>query len=142
MNDSRPQKPKRSWYQFRLRMVLLVGLCVFSGCGPSDEQQAVDAYNRGLACYHKGELGLAIADYTEALLLKPDDAEADFGRGDVYCDKGDFDKAVADYTEAMRLDPAYADAYHYRGLAFKKQGEQPKAEADFAKARELGYEPE
>ena len=64
MNDSKPLKPKRSWYQFSLVMLMLVGLCVLSGCGPStdeqakpserkqaepsNEQQAIDASNPGV----------------------------------------------------------------------------------------------
>jgi len=54
MNDSNP--PKRRWYRFSLR-TLLLGLLLLSGCGPSkgertmdtaNEQQAIDAYNRGV----------------------------------------------------------------------------------------------
>ena len=38
-------------------------------------------YNRGFAYEEKGEHDQAIADYTEAIRLKPDYAEAYYNRG-------------------------------------------------------------
>ncbi|MFC1597365.1 tetratricopeptide repeat protein [Planctomycetota bacterium] len=62
MNDPNPLKPKRSRCQFSQVMLMLVGLCVLSGCRPSTdeqakpsepkqvelskEQQAIDSFNR------------------------------------------------------------------------------------------------
>ena len=101
-----------------------------------------DAYaynNRGDAYANKGDYDKAIADYTEAIRLKPDYAYAYYGRGKAYAEKGDLDKAIADYTVAVRLKPDFAAAYYNRGLAYDRKGEKRKAEVDLAEAKRLGY---
>jgi tetratricopeptide (TPR) repeat protein len=130
---------RASW----IGLALLIGLLVVFGCGPSEEQRAIDAYNRGVDHHEKSEVNEAIADYTEAIRLNPGFAEAYYNRG-ILCgrDKDDLDRAIADFGEAIRINPKFVDAYHTRGLASQRKGEQAKAEADFAKARELGYEPQ
>jgi tetratricopeptide (TPR) repeat protein len=57
----------------------------------------------------------AIADYSKAIELKPDFAEAYFSRGFAKKDKGDLDGAITDYTKAIELKPNYALAYNNRG---------------------------
>ena len=54
MNDSDAPKLER---RFRLRTPLVFALLVLSGCGPSKEDGAIDAYNRGVDHYEQGELG-------------------------------------------------------------------------------------
>ncbi len=103
MNDPGPPRPKRRWYQFSLRTLLAVGLVVVLGCGPSKEQQATDAYNRGLARDEKGESEKAIADFTEVLRLNPEYARAYYSRGYAYQHKGDHAKAEADFSKARKL---------------------------------------
>jgi tetratricopeptide (TPR) repeat protein len=64
------------------------------------------AFNRrGIAYARKGDFDRAIADYDEALRIKPDYAEALKNRGIAYEKKGDFDRAIADYDEALRIKP-------------------------------------
>ena len=53
----------------------------------------------------KGDHDKAIADFTEAIRLNPNDAEAYYSRGCEYFEKGDHDRAIADFTEAIRLNP-------------------------------------
>ena len=72
-------------------------------------------YGRG-ACYsEKGEHDKAIADFTEAIRLDPNQCgcttSIEVGR---YAQKGEYDKAIADFTEAIRLDPKSAAAYYNR----------------------------
>ena len=110
MSDSNPPKLER---RFSLRTPLVFALLVLSGCGPSqgertmdtaNEQQAVDAYNRGVDHFNQGELDKAIADFTEAIRLNPKLAGAYFNRGFAYVNKGELNQAVGDWTEAIRLD--------------------------------------
>jgi tetratricopeptide (TPR) repeat protein len=72
----------------------------------------------------------AIADYTEAIRLKPDNEEAFYYRAQDYSQFQQFDKAVADCTEAIRLKPDFADAYFWRGSAYKDLGKYSEAIAD------------
>jgi len=61
----------------------------------------------------------AIATFSEAIWLNPDDPAAFYGRGTVYRNKSNFDKAIADYSEAMRLDPRNASAFSERCFAYR-----------------------
>jgi Flp pilus assembly protein TadD len=96
---------------------------------PTAEAGANAAFNRGN--------DKAISDYTEAIRLRPDDADAYFLRGHAYYLKKEYDKAISDETEAIRLKPDYSAAYYTRGSAYKMQGELGRAKADLAKALEL-----
>ena len=64
----------------------------------------------------------AIADYTTAIQLKPDYAEAYNNRGFAYYLKGDGERAIADYTRAIELRPNYPKAYNSRGVAYMSHG--------------------
>ena len=79
-----------------------------------------------LAYDEKGEYDRAIADYTEAIRIKPDYAEAYRNRGVAYAEKGEYDRAIADYTEAIRLKPDYAEAYYNRGIAYARKASTTK----------------
>ena len=86
----------------------------------------------------KGDYDQAIADYTEAIRLNPEYAEAYCNRGVAYWEKGNDDKAIADFTEAIRLNPEYARAYQNRGVAYGKKGENSKAKSDYDQAKKFG----
>ncbi|MFZ1990264.1 MAG: tetratricopeptide repeat protein, partial [Alphaproteobacteria bacterium] len=96
-----------------------------------NEDLAVEFYNRGIAYRDKGDYDRAIADYTQAIRLKPDYAKAFNNRGLAYYNKGDYDRAIADYTQAIRLKPDDADAFFNRGSAYDAKGDHDRAIADF-----------
>ncbi|GBU28796.1 hypothetical protein R84B8_02358 [Treponema sp. R8-4-B8] len=80
---------------------------------------------------------LAIADFTAALQLDPNNAHIYIERGNAYSDKGDYDRAIADYNQALRLNPNYANAYNNRGIAYKNKGDYDRAIADYNQAIKL-----
>ncbi|MDR0475675.1 MAG: tetratricopeptide repeat protein, partial [Treponema sp.] len=82
-------------------------------------------------------IDLAIADFSLAIRLDPNDASAYNTRGIAYGVKGDFDRAVADFNEAIRLDPNYAAAYSNRGVAYGEKGDFDRAVADSSLAIRL-----
>ena len=81
---------------------------------------------------------MALADYTEALLLDPADASSLLGRGIVFGEKGQFGQALADLTEAIRIDPDDPRGYKNRGYFLSLQGDHERAIADFNEAIRLG----
>jgi tetratricopeptide (TPR) repeat protein len=82
----------------------------------SKELKPVVYYLRGqLKQKTDGDFKGAIADYTKAIELKPDYAEAYFSRGYARKSQGDLGGAMGDYTKAIELKPDFAWAYNNRG---------------------------
>ena len=79
----------------------------------------------------------AITDYSQAIRLKPDCAEAYNSRGKVKAFLGDIQGALADYNQAIRLKPDYAQAYLNRGVAKYELGDRQGALNDFRQAAPL-----
>ena len=69
----------------------------------SNKERAETYYNRGLARSKKGELELAIEDYTKAIELKPDYAEAYYYRGGAFLRLGEQERAEADLAIARNM---------------------------------------
>jgi tetratricopeptide (TPR) repeat protein len=66
-------------------------------------KDAVAFNSRGAAYQAMGDLDKAIADYDQAITLKPDYAPAYENRARVFASKGDYTRAVADVTKAGEL---------------------------------------
>jgi tetratricopeptide (TPR) repeat protein len=79
----------------------------------------------------------AIADFSQALKLDPNNAKIYVERGNAYGDKGDNDRAIADYDQAIRLNPNFAEAYSNRGNAYLSKGDHDRAIADYDQAIRL-----
>ena len=77
-------------------------------------------YQQAHSEYQSGNYPKAIEHYTQAIDVKPDYAEAYFGRGNAYDDLKDYRKAIADYTEAIKYKSNYVEAYNNRGNAKRK----------------------
>jgi tetratricopeptide (TPR) repeat protein len=90
-----------------------------------------DFPKRGKTHCEKGERDKAIADYTAALAVKPDDHKALYHRGNAYFHKGEWNKAIADYNAALAIKPDYPNALYNRGKAYGCMGERDKAIADY-----------
>lgn len=90
--------------------------------------------NRGVEHRRTGDLDAAIADYSEAIKVHPDDPFAYNNRANARRDKGDIDGAIADYTEALRIDPDYTAAYVNRGLVYERKHDIARARADYEQA--------
>jgi tetratricopeptide (TPR) repeat protein len=71
----------------------------------SDAKDAAAYHNRGAALQSKGDLDKALADYDQAISLKPDYASAYDSRARIFVAKGDYTRAVADVTKAGELAP-------------------------------------
>ena len=89
---------------------------------PDSAQSAEFYLKRGEDFSGAHQYDRAIADYTTAIQLKPDYAEAYNDRGFAYYLKGDAERAIADYTRAIELRPNYPKAYNSRGVAYMAHG--------------------
>ena len=94
---------------------------------------------RGDAYLEVKDYDHAIADYSQAIRLKPDYAEAYNNRGFAYSLKGKIEmpNAIADYSQAIQLRPDYAIAYNNRGVASMASGHAEEAFSDFNRALQI-----
>lgn len=92
---------------------------------------------RGNIWLDRHEFDNAIADYTQALSIKPDDVEALNRRGLSWREKGEIARAIADFDHALTIAPDFAEAFNNRGMAWSNLGEYDKAIADFSRAVSL-----
>jgi tetratricopeptide (TPR) repeat protein len=113
-----------------------VFLLVLSGCGASKEQQAADAFQKGMKHYVIGEFDKAIEDYNEAIRLNPKCVEAYNQRALCRWFRYDLDQTVADFGNVIRIEPRAAVAYFYRACAFQSMNYK-KALSDLNQAIEL-----
>ena len=73
-------------------------------------------YNRGSDKAEKGDYYGAIADYTRAIEIDPQNDDAFYNRGNSKLKLKDYYGAIADYTRAIEIRPA-DDAYYNRGVS-------------------------
>ena len=93
--------------------------------------------NRGWTRHLAGDLPPAIADYTEAIRLRPGYGLALNDRGFARQLQGDLRGAIADYTLALASEPQYAEAAYNRGTAHHARGDLDAALADYTLAMTL-----
>ena len=86
-----------------LRVVLLLVLA--AGATPALAVTADELLTEGNTKFGNGKYSEAITDYTQAIALNPQYADAYYNRGNVKHFKGDQDGAIADYTLAIALNP-------------------------------------
>jgi tetratricopeptide (TPR) repeat protein len=85
---------------------------------------------QGLEHFHHQNYDAAIAEYTKALEIDPENAEAFDRRGHVYFQKGDLDHALPDFNQALTFNPRSADAFLHRGLVHMARGYHDLAVVD------------
>ena len=109
----------------------ILALKVFSG-----EQLATIYFWRAVGWNKKGDYAHVIADSTEALRLKPNQALHNM-RGSAYYDKGEYDIAIADFNDALRIGPPSGAIFHNRGNAWRSKADYARAIADYDEAIRL-----
>jgi tetratricopeptide (TPR) repeat protein len=92
---------------------------------------------RGTAYANEQKFPEAIADFSEALKLKPDDATIYERRAVVEMKMKDLDKALADYSSAIKLKPDDVRYYLYRSSIYERKGDVKNSMADTEKALKL-----
>lgn len=117
-----------------LPFILLAFVLSSAGQQPAT---AEDYFKRANTALDKGEYDSAIADYTQAIRLRPVAWGAYNNRGKAYQKRGDLNAAVADHSEAIRLKPDLADAFYERGLTHLNLEQLDKALEDCRRSIEL-----
>ena len=91
----------------------------------------------GYNLLHAEKYHEAIAEFDQAIALKPGFPNAYYNRGICYMSLKDYGRAIADFSRAIERKPDYADAYNNRGTCYRCQGDDPQAISDYARVIEL-----
>ena len=102
-------------------------------------QTAEDYFNKGISKFSLQDYRGAISDYSKAIQLNPDYADAYNNRGCANLYFKDYTEAIADYNIAIQLNPDNDKAYYNRGNAKYYLDDKNGACKDWSKAGELGY---
>ena len=111
-------------------LLILLALPLLYGCN----QNAEDYFNKAYDYAENEQYQLAIDNYTSALKIDPDYADAYNNRGNVYENLEYYNEAIADYNSALKINPDYADAYYNRGIAYDDLENYTAAIADYTSA--------
>ena len=101
------------------------------------KEQLADLLSMGNFRMMLGQVEIAVENYSYAIKLQPNFAEAYNNRGNAYSDKGDFGQAIQDYSKAIELKPDLAEAYYNRGVAYGNKRNFDRAIQDFNEAIKL-----
>lgn len=77
----------------------------------TNRRDAETCLNRGNANLEKDYYDQAISDYSKAIQILPDYADAYYSRARAYHGKGDYPRAVTDYKQSKMLNPSYTNTY-------------------------------
>jgi len=107
---------------------------IIARSGYAINEEALAYRNRANARSDAGANTEALADFNEAVNLRPDDSTSYAGRARVRLALRDFDGATADFSEALRLDPGTVSSHIGLGHAHFVRGDTTAAIADFTEA--------
>ena len=102
-----------------------------------EDEETEKHFNQGLNKAKAGDYYGAINDYTKALMISPNFANAYYDRGISKHNLKDYNGAISDYTKAIELNPNFANAYNNRGLSKHNLKDYNGAISDYTKAIEL-----
>jgi tetratricopeptide (TPR) repeat protein len=83
------------------------------------------------------QLDRAMADYSEAIRLKPDFAGAYFNRANGHRRRNDNEAALADWAEALRIKPDFAEVYASRAFMHRALGDYARSLDDYQSALKI-----
>lgn len=116
----------------RLTAVFLLAAMLFTACA-SGAPKAADYLELGQQYLTEMNYSEAVAQFTEAIRLDPNDIQAYLGRAQAYEAMGEYEKALADYEMAAQLaeDVPYTLALACSGQAAMYEAlQQPEQAAD------------
>ena len=99
-----------------LAILLSVLFCAQAAFGQTP--RTAEDYNvRGNSYYNKADYTNAIADFTQALKMEPNNAVFFANRAEAYFAAGDYNKSLADANQALKIQPDKTSASCTRGKA-------------------------
>lgn len=128
MNETRSHSP------LRMLAVLLLVLALFTAC-TSSAQKAAQQLELGRKYLTEQNYAEAVAAFTEAIQLDPNNIDAYMGRAEAYKALQKYEEATSDYSTVIEktADQPYTQALAYQGRAdlYEQTEEWAKAECDY-----------
>jgi tetratricopeptide (TPR) repeat protein len=93
--------------------------------------------SRGMAWERVAKVEKAREDYTKAIEINPDYANAYNNLGNIKSKQGDYAGAIEDYNSAISLNGLFVEAHCNRGIAKEDLGDLTGAVEDYSRAIEL-----
>ena len=128
MNETRSHSP------LRMLAVLLLVLALFTAC-TSSAQKAAQQLELGRKYLTEQNYAEAVAAFTEAIQLDPNNIDAYMGRAEAYKSLQKYEEATSDYSTVIEktADQPYTQALAYQGRAdlYEQTEEWAKAESDY-----------
>ncbi len=101
------------------------------------QRKAEDFISLGGAKANKKDYQGAIADYTQALQISPNNPDAYYRRGYIYNNIKNYQAALEDFNQVVRLSPKNTSAYAYRGFVRLQMKDYQGAMSDSEQAIRL-----
>lgn len=121
-------------------VILLATSMILISCG---KENAYSKYKSGSAKFQLKDYRGAIADFTEAIELKPEYIEAYYSRAICESKLGKTEKALADFNKVTELNPEHKNAVFNRAYYIKQQtGNYKSAVQDYNRFLELNRDGE
>jgi tetratricopeptide (TPR) repeat protein len=118
------------------RSILLIMAMFLTTSSIAFCDSANDFFKSGQAKWARDDFRGALDDYSRAIKLNPEFAEAYNSRGSAKVALGDLHGAIEDFNTAIKLNPNFAEAYNGRGSA-RLRSDIAGSIADDTKALEL-----
>ncbi len=114
---------------------------VIAGCNAMIQESAKGLaaafFYRANALLEKNDVDRAIADFSYAIGIDPNDTDYLHARAAAYEARNDFTRALADYDRAIQINPKSVNALHSRGASFQRKGDFARASADYGEITRL-----
>jgi tetratricopeptide (TPR) repeat protein len=88
----------------------------------------------GTRLFGAGDFQGALAQFSDAIKISPEYADAYVGRGKAEVALGQTEIGLADFGKAMAINPTLEQPYTQRGLLWRSRGDLAKALADFSRS--------
>jgi len=80
----------------------------------------------------------AINDFSQAIILSPDNGWAYVSRGSAKNKVEQYESAITDFNKALEINPSDQEAFNNRGFSKKQLGDLAGACADWKTSKKLG----
>lgn len=117
----------------------VVPAILLAACASAPEETPSRCAERGYLRWQAGDAAGAIAEFTRAIEMAPEDPAGYWSRAVIHRELQDYSAALADYTAA--LERGAHEAYWYRAGVYDELGLREKARADYARYVEIGEDP-